>query len=110
MLAFLLVVGLPAWAQDEDAVLMEVHDRLWHAAQDASAGLSPYYSPTNWMPHISLAYQDVSRDNIGALMEKLSFRSFNWEMTIDNIALIYEPDGEIGALKFKHIFSEAPDG
>ena len=27
-------------------------------------------------------------------------RTFNWEMTIDNIALIYEPEGEIGKLRF----------
>ena len=94
----------------KDANLMEFHARLWYAAQDASTGISPYYNPSNWMPHISLAYQDVSRGNIGALMERLSFRSFNWEMTIDNIALIYEPDGEIGVLKFKHNFSEVPGG
>ncbi|MBN1146504.1 MAG: 2'-5' RNA ligase family protein [Anaerolineales bacterium] len=89
----------------KDALLLELHAHIWRSAQPASQGLSPYYAPDAWMPHISLAYEDVNRENIGPLIESLAFRSFNWEMTIDNIALIYEPKGEIGALKFCIQFS-----
>ena len=56
------------------------------------------------MPHISLAYEDVNRDNIGRVMERLAFRIFYWEMVVDNIALIYEPTGEIGKLEFRFEF------
>jgi 2'-5' RNA ligase len=89
----------------KDEPLLKLHARIWEAALAASQDASPYYSPPAWMPHISLAYEDLTPENIGAVMEALAFRSFAWEMTIDNIALIYEPDGETGALKFKHIFS-----
>jgi len=85
----------------KDAELMELHARIWHSVQPTCQGLSPYYSPQAWMPHISLAYEDVSPANIGPLIESLAFRPFNWEMTIDNISLIYEPEGQIGVQKFR---------
>jgi 2'-5' RNA ligase len=83
------------------AAMIALHARIWKRAQPASQKLSPYYRPTAWMPHISLAYEDIDPENIAAIMQKLAFRSFDWEMTIDNISLIYEPDGKTGALKFR---------
>lgn len=94
----------------KDETLLRIHARIWEHAQTAAQDLSPYYSPTFWMPHISLAYQDVSQANIGPVMEMLAFRTFNWAMEIDNISLIFEPDGEIGALKFHIPLTGVPDG
>jgi len=85
----------------KDLPLIELHAAIWQGIQLAAGGLSPYYAPPAWMPHISLAYKDISPDNIGPLMQTLAFQSFVWEMTIDNIALIYEPEGQVGALKFQ---------
>lgn len=89
----------------KDAALINLHTKLWESTQASSQGLSPFYSPEAWMPHISLAYEDVKPSNIGAVMEKLAFRSFTWEMNIDHIALIYEPEGQIGTLKFRMALS-----
>jgi 2'-5' RNA ligase len=85
----------------KDLALLELHAAIWRASQPAAQGLSPYYAPQAWMPHISLAYEDVTPANLGPLMRSLAFQTFAWEMTIDNIALIYEPAGQVGALKFQ---------
>ncbi|MEW5871390.1 MAG: 2'-5' RNA ligase family protein [Chloroflexota bacterium] len=90
----------------KNAGLVNLHQEIWAHTQPVSQGLSPYYAPSHWVPHISLAYEDVDQNNIMALMQKLAFRTFNWEMTIDNFALIYEPDGQIGALSAKIQFVE----
>jgi 2'-5' RNA ligase len=84
----------------KDAGLVRLHAEIWERSQAASQGQSIYYSPNHWVPHISLAYEDIDAQNIGLILQALTFRTFNWEMTIDNIALIYEPEGEIGKLKF----------
>ena len=81
--------------------LAELHTEIWTRTAPASFGRSAYYAPEAWMPHVSLAYEDVSPDNVGRVMERLAFRSFNWEIGVESIALIYEPTGEIGSLKFK---------
>jgi 2'-5' RNA ligase len=84
----------------KDANLVKLHAEIWEQTRSASQGQSLYYDPEHWMPHISLAYEDIDAQNIGPILQALTFRTFDWEMTIDNIALIYEPEGEIGRLKF----------
>jgi 2'-5' RNA ligase len=85
----------------KDAELVRLHTTIWKQIQPISKGLSPYYSPNAWMPHISLAYEDVDSSNLPRVVDKLAFGSYNWEMTIDNISFIYEPDGQIGSLMFQ---------
>ena len=89
--------------------LLRYHGLIWDLTASASQGRSPLYCPEQWMPHISLAYDDVTKQNIGPLMEHLAFQSFNWEMTIDNIALIYEPSGTVGILKNHYKFAKPQD-
>ena len=86
--------------------LMKLHAKIWEKANDAGRDISALYSPDTWMPHISLAYEDVDESNIAAVMDGLFFRSFSWEMIIDNIAFIYEPSGTIGQLKFQYQFTQ----
>ncbi|HEX9028687.1 MAG TPA: 2'-5' RNA ligase family protein [Anaerolineales bacterium] len=85
--------------------LIDFHARLWERTQAASQSASPFYSPPAWVPHITLAYEDVDRANISAVMGRLVFRSFSWEMTIDNLTLIYELNGQVEPLQFKYQFS-----
>lgn len=86
------------------AALMDFHTRMWARTQEASQNASPYYSPQAWVPHISLAYEDVDKTNISAVMGRLVFRSFSWEMTIDNLDLFYELNGELVTLKYQFQF------
>ena len=85
----------------KDPGLVRLHEIIWQELQTTAQGLSPYYGPGAWMPHISLAYDDLEPGNIGPILQSLLPRTFNWEMTIDNLAFIYEPDGEVGDLKFR---------
>lgn len=80
--------------------LMNFHDLVWESVKVLGRDISPYYDPSSWIPHISLAYEDVDESNISAVINKLVFETYNWEITVDNISLIYEPEGEIGELKY----------
>jgi 2'-5' RNA ligase len=82
--------------------LMNFHAHLWELTQPAGKGISPFYSPESWMPHISLAYEDVDASNIAPIIEMLAFQNYTWKMIVDNISLIYEPFGAIGVLKYQH--------
>lgn len=84
--------------------LANAHAHIWQRFQNVGQDISPYYSPDLWMPHISLAYEDVTTENIGEVMQWLAFQDFSWEMTIDNISYICEPAGEIGALQCTYSF------
>lgn len=85
--------------------LMRFHSMVWDSILGTSSAASPYYSPGNWVPHISLAYGDVTIENIGKTMKNLAFQSYAWEMQIDNFAYIYEPQGTIGQIRLRIPFA-----
>lgn len=82
-----------------------VHREIWQRFEHVGNGFNPHYRPESWMPHISLALDDVTADNIGAVMEWLAFQDFNWRMTIDSISYICDPTGSVSALQCTYGFS-----
>jgi len=63
--------------------LSDFHQLIWDRITPFSTDPSLLYSPSFWMPHISLAYQDIALENMYCLMEKLAFKTFNWEIPIE---------------------------
>jgi 2'-5' RNA ligase len=84
------------------APLSVLHAKIWARVLPISTDVSPYYAPEQWMPHISLAYTDVTCENLPCVLEKIAFRPFSWQVGVDNIAFIHEPNGEIGEKWFEY--------
>jgi hypothetical protein len=84
--------------------LYSIHQEIWEKISTIGEGISPFYHPGSWTPHISLAYEDISEENIAGVMTWLSERCLSWEMNIDNLAFIYEPPGRTGELKYRFPF------
>jgi hypothetical protein len=70
------------------AELSEWHRTVWTAVGTACRNAADHYWLTDWIPHITLAAGDLKRTDIAAVVGHLAARSFEWEMTIDNIAFI----------------------
>ncbi len=80
-----------------DDALDALHAQLWQAVQDVAQGLSDYYSPTLWQPHITLAYGDLNPHQLPEVRRWLEAQDpFEWSFLVDNISFIFEPDGEVG--------------
>ena len=84
--------------------LVQFHQNLWQRTAMLARGISAYYGPDLWIPHISLASEDVNASNIVPVIEYLAFRPFTWEMQVNNIALIFQPAGEKGTLHSTYDF------
>lgn len=76
-----------------DPQLTELHRQIWERLAQITVEPSPYYHPNYWMPHITLAYDDVTPLNIGTVMQTLAFEGYNWEMWIDNLTMIWATEG-----------------
>jgi len=76
----------------KSAVLLDLHQCLWEQCLPLSNGQSPYYSPLLWMPHITLAFEDLDEANIAAVVTRLGSESFSWEFTIDSLSLYQSSD------------------
>ena len=79
------VIYLPLVKND---LLLHFHKVIWDRTKESAHGVSPYYSPDLWIPHITLGYGDVTNFNLGCAMETLAFRELNWEITVDNLTFI----------------------
>ncbi len=85
--------------------LSAFHQQVWKALLSTGQGISELYAPRSWVPHISLAYLDVTPQNMGEIMEILAFRTYNWQFQVNNFVHIYEPDGCVGEIKYQVQFS-----
>src|SRR2546430_16955655 len=42
------------------------------------------------MPHITIGFGDISKENLSQIIPFLAERDFNWEIIVNNLALIYD--------------------
>jgi 2'-5' RNA ligase len=68
--------------------LSALHQKLWRELAGASTGAVEYYHPERWMPHITLAHGDMFKDHLPDIVQMLSARAFDWEIEVNNLALI----------------------
>jgi len=48
------------------------------------------------VPHITLAYRDVSRVNLPCALADLAFQTLRMDVLVDHLAVMYDINGEIG--------------
>jgi 2'-5' RNA ligase len=83
----------------KNPALAALHASLWSRVDPLANGGVPYYRPDRWTPHITLAHGDtrtetpLNRSEVGGIMKRLENRDFSWEVSIDNVALIWDRDG-----------------
>lgn len=73
-----------------DEPLTRFHGALWSNLAGAGAGVLPYYRPESWLPHITLAHGDLTRDTLPAIVRALGARDFGWEIAVETLDLIYD--------------------
>jgi len=72
----------------KDVHLIHLHEQIWRYSQCCAVHPSPYYNPVNWVPHITLFSDKDAPDNFCCALELLAYEPFEWELPIDNLALL----------------------
>ncbi len=85
----------------KDKNLTNLHSLLWEKTISFAANPIMQYSPAQWVPHITLAYNDLTPEKVDCVFQALIYRPFNWEIQIDNLIYISRPaDQTAGMGKF----------
>jgi 2'-5' RNA ligase len=79
----------------KDEPLMRFQSLLWEQTNRIAIRPSPYYSPILWVPHITIAYNDVDQRNLDCAMQYLAFQNFDWEIQIDNLVFIAQTENQV---------------
>ncbi len=80
---YLAVVRAPA--------LERVHHLLWQSFPPLTAA-SRYYAPEHWVPHITLAVNDLTRAQLPAVVAYLAEQEYHWEITCDSLTFAVETE------------------
>jgi 2'-5' RNA ligase len=86
--------------------LLRFHKALWRRIDPLARGSSAYYAPDIWVPHITLAHGDVNKQSLLCALEELAFIPFNWEIKIDNLAVVGQSGEEVGHLVSRYDFPD----
>lgn len=78
--------------------LTDFHRLVWQTVDGLGTGVSPYYAPDHWIPHISLANEDLTPDLIGPVTRALVPQKFDWEFEVNNFSFIYASCDSTGEL------------
>lgn len=70
--------------------LAAFHAELWERIAPAATGVSAYYRPEGWVPHITLAEHDLQPASTARAVGFLMERNLYWDVVVDNLALIYD--------------------
>ena len=77
--------------------LSDLHRQIWEGVRQAAPGaVAHYYSPDEWVPHVTLAQGDIDPDKLSEIVRRLCSRNFHWEFYVNNVAMIYDAHGEQG--------------
>ena len=74
------------------AVLTELHARIWSSVEAFSPDPLDYYRADSWVPHITLAYPDLTKETLLLALDELGDRTFAWTLTVSNVSVV-ESDG-----------------
>jgi 2'-5' RNA ligase len=85
--------------------LSQVHKYIWQQLGKVAHLPTPYYSPQIWVPHITLAWGDAQADSLACATQMLASQPFDWQLEVNNLAVIGQIPGQTGKLQYRHRFA-----
>jgi 2'-5' RNA ligase len=73
--------------------LCELHEMIWQNVQELGYRFNSHYHPEVWMPHITLAVDPMENTSLECVGRRLLFQKFDWEISVDHLALIHAGPG-----------------
>jgi 2'-5' RNA ligase len=79
--------------------LIKLHTCLWQELPPYAQEPNMLYSPSMWRPHITLALQDLSTEQLKPVLRYVGAQKISWRITIDHYSVLMQtPDGAISLI------------
>lgn len=76
--------------------MISLHEAIWAQIQPLSESPKLYYSPKLWVPHITLALNDLNPDNLACAVNKIAFDPIELFVHVDNLSLVKQENDSQG--------------
>lgn len=79
----------------KDRLLLDFHEKLWCAINEFAVVPSPLYAPENWVPHITIYFEEIfhqlppnwdAQASFQCALNFLVSQRIEWEIPVDNFA------------------------
>jgi len=68
--------------------MIDIHNQVWNQVPTFTNQPNRYYSPLYWMPHITLAVNDLSSQSLACALDSLAFEELDMSVSIDNMIIV----------------------
>lgn len=82
-----------------DSAMQAYHHQIWEAVNSLTTQPVPYYAPGYWMPHITLAYGDVTPERLPCALMELCYDCLDRVIHVDTLALVSQEGQEVGDME-----------
>lgn len=86
--------------------LLEMHEVIWNALTKYGTNISENYQPDMWIPHITLAHNDLSKNTITCAIDNLMDLRISLMIDVDNLALIFATEESAGIIHQEKFLAE----
>jgi 2'-5' RNA ligase len=86
--------------------MAEFHKHLWDQVEPLAVQSSDHYTPIQWTPHITLAHSDLDPEKLSCAINELGYFRLDWQIPIDNLAVVQQSGDEIGDLLARYPFEQ----
>jgi 2'-5' RNA ligase len=70
--------------------MIDLHNQIWNKLGPMADRANGYYSPAFWLPHITLAINDLRRENLACALESVAFEPVELTIAADNLILVVQ--------------------
>jgi hypothetical protein len=88
------------------SILDEIHQKVWKACSEFGKDISPFYSITRWIPHLTIASGQVTPFDISSAVEEMVGETWDYEIEINNLAVAFQIGDEAGITHSTSLLSE----
>ena len=67
--------------------MINLHEKIWNQISPFSKDQKLYYSPRLWVPHITLAINDLTKENLACAINAIAFDTIELFIQISNLAI-----------------------
>ncbi len=68
--------------------MIDIHNQVWDQIPIFANQPNRYYEPLFWIPHITLAVNDLSSENLACALDSLAFEILETAVTVDNMIIV----------------------
>jgi 2'-5' RNA ligase len=72
--------------------MTDLHNEIWSQVISYSQRPTRYYSPNFWLPHITLAINDITKESLACALESVAFDHVEMKVSADNLIVVTQED------------------